>query len=170
MSQKKMMIEVLAPDGESVRRVLWISMYEDGISIGYVREGERSDQHWTYHSDGGVVFTGGGTKWRQGEKPRLDKVKGIDQLITIPIPVPLKDSSAYPIYSRKSSTENLEAVIYVDDALFPHGGVACTLYVVEPHRAEHLPRSMTRGITYVCTHWTPWVVLVFSHLGLGGVH
>lgn len=157
-------LQVLVKDGESVRRVLWISMNYEGISAGYCLKGQEAS-HWTYHSDGSLWFTGGDNPAKRiGQRLPLNELKGYDQFITLTFPADVEDTPIYPPYREKTSTRRLDGIYYVDSSLFVHGGVACTVYVVEPHEAHQLASLMTRGVAHVFTQWIPWVAIVFSHV------
>lgn len=94
----------------------------------------------------------------------LSKVKGWDQFITLTLRSSLESHTIYPRYAEKRPTKRQDGIYYVDPTLFKYGGVACTIFVVEPHEADQLAHLYVRGVAHVYTHWNPWVAVVFSHV------
>ncbi|MCK4457626.1 MAG: hypothetical protein KAW39_07795 [Thermoplasmata archaeon] len=147
-----------------MRRVLWICLTKESITAGFCIGGQ-ARSHWTYHSDGSVWLTkGDAPPERAADKVPLSEVKGADQFVTLLLHSSLESDTIFPRYTEEKSTRRLDSVYYVDPSLFVHGGVACTVYLVEPHEADQLARLMTRGVAHVFTDWKPWIAVVFSHV------
>lgn len=160
----RMRIEVLATDGSSLKRVLWIYMNKGGIYAGWCLRG--LDIHTSYHPDGTRwISIGGDPPIREDDGPPLGRVEGFLQFTGFVFPATLdKIHSAYPPYRRKKSTERVDSVYYIDPSFFPHGAVACNIYLVEPHEVQNLPHLPTTGVAHIVTHGKPWVAIVFSHV------
>lgn len=75
-----------------------------------------------------------------------------------------KIHSVYPPYKKKESTERVNSIYFADSSFFPHGGVACNIYLVGPHEVQDLPHLYTRGVAHILAHGTPWIAIVFSHV------
>lgn len=160
-------LQVLLKEGEFVRRVLWICLAEDSITTGYCNVG--SQAHWTNHSNGTAWYTGpDGRKSGRIKRQPLKEVKGFEWFITLVLHSQLESHAIYPRYSDKRPRKRQDSIYYVDPVLFPYGGVACTICVVEPHQTDQFANFPVKGVANIYTYWKPWVAVIFSHACIPG--
>jgi len=161
-------IEVVATNGNEIRRVAWIHGSLGGISGGnHVRIGE--DIHFTYHESGEFHIKRDNIKLSKSFGPKLSEFKGRFMLSMVAFS---KEISALPY--RKCEFKRTDEVIYIDTRFGQRKEVQLGMHLVENNRRDLLVPTLGRitltdnGFTvssqgempthiHVFTSFNPWL-------------
>ncbi len=159
-----MNMQVLATDGTSIRRLLWISRTAEGIETGYCMPG--SDVHITYHTDGKKWITRNGAKVQVSQGPPLSQIKGKIQLFTYVFRSDDFEAikALHPPYREKS----WDALFLVDVRMFHiWGALGCEVCILEPHQVHDLIGLPLKPIGHIFTDEEPWIGLMLNPVATG---
>jgi hypothetical protein len=154
MKIKRKRIEVVATDGEEIRRLLWIEQSSDG-SFYWGLVIPKMDLHSSYHASGKFRFS---NYHEPLKEQKLSDFKGIRNLSTIAVGKDVKRITYKPFKQKK-----LDGVIYIDFRSMKKDTVNIHLFLVEQGRLELLQDLLKRAapdlqIT-IFTFVEPWLVV-----------
>lgn len=159
-------IELLATDGKTMKRILWVSHLPKGVSAGFHIQG--LDAHKTHHVDGSIWETiGDRSPCRVGHGPRLDSFQGIAQIGDFTFST---ETSEIEEFHRPYEMEAIGSVLFVDLRSYREGAVGCSVFLLEPFALEWLRSSLVPPTgsnlrapseVHLLTTLKPWLVLTF---------
>ena len=150
-------IELIATDGTSQRRLLWIDAKKNGVYCGFCDKGR--DIHNAYHSDGNMFQTADGQTQKIARYHSLSGFKGIWSMGTFAFVADLSRMAGISYKMRR-----LDAAIYLDTRSFVRKSsfVNCIINLLEPKRFD-----MLNGLTklpglrqiQIFTNYNPWILV-----------
>ena len=157
-----MHVELVATDGKTQRRMLWVDVIPNGVSTGFCEKGR--DRHTTYHADGNVYssFLGGKPK-KLMVLPTFNDLRGWRQLCAFS----LSNISCAP--STPYKLNKLDAIVNVD--VRNYEAVGCMLFVVEPNNLSligEMLKGFPQGLvteTHSFLKCKPWISIVLHESG-----
>lgn len=154
MKADRKRVEVVATDGEEIRRLLWIEQAKDG-SFYWGLVIPESDVHSSYHASGKFHFS------RYHEpmmRQELATFEGVSNLSAIAVVKDLKKITYKTFKPRK-----LDGVVYIDFRAMEKDTVNIHLFLIEQNRSELINKLLTKAgsdlqIT-IFTAMKPWLVV-----------
>ncbi|MFZ0965021.1 MAG: hypothetical protein WAN82_00115 [Candidatus Bathyarchaeia archaeon] len=161
-----MHIELIATDGTTQRRILWVDVTSNSVCSGMCKE--KADLHTTYHFDGNVFSNMFGEKPKKMYvMPPFEDLRGRHQLSCMVFTSDLARLHDTPLYKFKK----LDALVSIDVRAYKRG-IGCMLFMVERNRHDvlgELGKDLPTGlVTEIHSFLTcrPWISLVLY----GGVY
>ncbi|MHA1832447.1 MAG: hypothetical protein ACTSV7_00530 [Candidatus Baldrarchaeia archaeon] len=154
METERKRVEVVATDGEEIRRLLWIEQLKDG-SFYWGLVVPKSDVHSSYHASGTFRFS----KYHEPlERQKLSNFKGISNLSTVAVAKDVKKIAYKPFKPKK-----LDGVVYIDFRAMKKNTVNIHLFLIEQGHPELLQGLLSMAspdlqIT-IFTLMKPWLVV-----------
>lgn len=152
-----MHIELVATDGKTQKRVLWVDYTSNGVYAGYCSHGNQS--YSSYHADGNFFIHGLGEKpTKVGTYQPLDTFKGSHQIF----------STVFTVLTNiPYNLKKLDALVSVDSRNYPKG-IGCSIELLEPNNSELLG-SITKPIpeakeVHLFLECKPWLSMVLYGL------
>lgn len=127
MDVKRKRVEVLATDGEEIRRLMWIEQAKDG-SFYWGLVIPRSDVHSSYHPSGEFHFS---LYHKPSQRQKLANFKGITKLAGLAVIKNLKKITHKPFEPRK-----LDGVVYIDFRAMEQDTINIDLLLIEQGHPE----------------------------------
>lgn len=151
-------IELVATDGVSQRKVLWIDAKENGVYLGFCEQGGK-DYHTSYHRDGNMFSTINGKLAHEARFQSLDEFKNAQSVSTFGFPPDLRRFRGVSYALKK-----LDAIIYIDVRPFQkeRGFINCLVHLLEPQRFDMLKKiAELPGLKQIqiFTNYQPWIVV-----------
>jgi len=147
-------VEIVATDGEEIRRLLWIEQSKDG-SFYWGLVIPKSDVHSSYHTSGKFHFS---IYHKSSQRQKLSNFKGIANLAGLAVIKNLKKITYKPFKPKK-----LDGVVYVDFRAMKQHTINIDLFLIEQGHPELLQGFLKRAapdlqIT-IFTAMKPWLVV-----------
>jgi hypothetical protein len=153
-------IEVLATDGKTQKRVLWLDIRTNGIYAGFCNN--NIDIHISYHADGHLFQTINNKSAKIADFPPLKNLKGVCQLGSFGFASNLSSSNVP--YKMK----RLDAVAYIDVRAFikEKKDVGCNVCILEPKLDFLAPLIQNLGVTesHIFSKFNPWVLVTVHEI------
>lgn len=154
METEKKRVEVVATDGEEIRRLLWIEQSKEG-SFYWGLVIPKSDLHSSYHSSGALHFS----KYHEPlERQKLSNFKGINNLSTLAVAKKVKKITYKPFKPKK-----LDGVVYIDFRAMKKNTVNIHLFLMEQGHPEFLQGLLSMASSdlqiTIFTVMSPWLVV-----------
>lgn len=157
MDVKRKRVEVLATDGEEIRRLMWIEQAKDG-SFYWGLVIPRSDVHSSYHPSGEFHFS---LYHKPSQRQKLANFKGITNLAGLAVIKNLKKITHKPFEPRK-----LDGVVYIDFRAMEQDTINIDLLLIEQGHPELLQRFLKRAApdlqVTIFTVMKPWLVIAIQ--------
>jgi hypothetical protein len=150
-------VELVATDGVTQRKVLWIDAKENGVYLGFCEQGQ--DSHTSYHRDGNVFSTINGKLVGRARFQRLDDFKNAQSVSSFGFPPDLRGFRGVDYVLKE-----VDAVVYLDVRPFQkeRGFINCLVYLLEPQRFDLLKNlAKLPGLKQIqiFTNYQPWIVV-----------
>jgi hypothetical protein len=154
METERKRVEVVATDGEEIRRLLWIEQSKDG-SFYWGLVIPENNLHSSYHASGTFRFS---NYHELSQRQKLPNFKGISNLSTVAVAKDVKKITYKPFKPKK-----LDGVVYIDFRAMKRNTVNIHLFLIEQDHLELLTGLLSMAspdlqIT-IFTFMKPWLVV-----------
>jgi hypothetical protein len=150
-------IELIATDGTTQRKILWIDAKQNGVYLGFCHQGR--DTHTSYHRDGNVFSTINGKPDRMVQRQPLATFKNTQPLASFGF-----DSDIRTSVGVHYDLKQVDALVYLDMRPLQkkRGYVNCVVDLLEPERFDLLnDLAKLPGLKQIqiFTDYRPWIVV-----------
>jgi hypothetical protein len=128
-------VELIATDGVSQERILWVTRTPKGVSSGYLSEAPNlGNMHVTYHTNGKYHLRLNGEKHPKelGLRPPLSNLKGTALLFSTGFSTTIKK-----LYPLPYKLKRLDAMVSIDVRNYERH-LGCMVLLVEPNNFDAL--------------------------------